>query len=751
LKHSLRSAFLLAKIKDFPVFCRKSFLRWYVLPKWLSELSPELKYEITGILLVTIAILTGASLTDFNIGPAGLLLSKLLKYTFGSVGAPVIPLLLLLIGSRYVWTRRAINFSVKFWGLFLTYIMLLAIYHHFRIPVGQEILPESLTPGGGLVGGTVLFSLRKLFGIDGSIIVLIAFSIIFFIMATTWSLAQTLVKAKERASESFSNARQAVACTWEEAFDHDEEENNGRSSFYNQEKDRRTAKPTKVIVAPQPPVEVEPPSFTGEKEIVPPEKPAISEPQGSYKLPPLSLLKKSTKLRVQKTKELVDNARLLEETLEDFGVGAKVVNTCQGPAVTRYELEPAPGVKVSRIVNLSDDIALKLAAPGVRIEAPIPGKAAIGIEVPNKEVSSVPLREVLESEQFLHAPSRLAVALGKDITGQPIIADLAKMPHLLVAGATGSGKSVCINTLIVSILFKARPEEVKFLLIDPKVVELSNYNGVPHLLTPVVTDCKKASASLRWAVQEMERRYALFAAAGVRDVSRYNEVSGDDRLPLIVIIIDELADLMMVSPVDVEDAICRLAQMARAAGLHLVLATQRPSVDVITGTIKANIPSRISFAVSSQVDSRTILDMAGAEKLLGKGDMLFYPVGAAKPVRVQGAFIADNEVEELVKFLGDQTEPEYTEGVTAYEDFGEKKNRESFEDEMLEEAVRMVLETGQASVSMLQRKFRIGYTRAARLIDTMEEMEIVGPNIGSKARDILMTSDQVYARYFRQE
>jgi len=412
-------------------------------------------------------------------------------------------------------------------------------------------------------------------------------------------------------------------------------------------------------------------------------------------------------------------------------------------------LQPAPGVKISRIVNLADDIALKLAAPGVRIEAPIPGKAAVGIEVPNREICSVPLREVLESSEFQRSSSRLTVGLGKDITGQPIIADLAKMPHLLVAGATGSGKSVCINTLIVSILFKARPEEVKFLLIDPKVVELSNYNGVPHLLSPVVTDCKKAAAALRWAVQEMERRYILFAAAGVRDIGRYNDLAEENALPLIVIIIDELADLMMVAPVDVEDAICRLAQMARAAGLHLVLATQRPSVDVITGTIKANIPSRISFSVSSQVDSRTILDMAGAEKLLGKGDMLYYPVGAAKPVRIQGAFIADQEVEELVAYLKIQSEPEYTDGVTAYDDLGDKRSRESFEDELLEDAVRMVLETGQASVSMLQRKFRVGYTRAARLIDTMEEMGIVGPNIGSKAREILMTSSSVYAKFFQ--
>jgi S-DNA-T family DNA segregation ATPase FtsK/SpoIIIE len=451
------------------------------------------------------------------------------------------------------------------------------------------------------------------------------------------------------------------------------------------------------------------------------------------------------------TKELADNARLLEVTLDEFGVGARVLNAYQGPAVTRYELEPAAGVKVSRIVSLADDIALKMAAPGVRMEAPIPGKAAIGIEVPNKEIVPVPLREVVECDDYQRSASRLTVALGKDIAGQPIIADLAKMPHLLVAGATGSGKSVCINTLIVSVLFKARPDEVKFLMVDPKMVELSNYNGIPHLLTPVVTDCKKAASALRWAVGEMERRYALFAAAGVRDFARYNEMLPDERLPLILIIIDELADLMMVAPVDVEDAICRLAQMARAAGLHLVLATQRPSVDVITGTIKANIPSRISFAVSSQVDSRTILDMTGAEKLVGKGDMLFYPVGAPKPVRVQGAFIADSEVEDLVAYLKEQTEPEYAEGVTNFVEYGDRQGRETMDDELLEEAVRMVLETGQASVSMLQRKFRVGYTRAARLIDIMEEMKIVGPNIGSKAREILMTTDQVNSRYFNKQ
>lgn len=722
--------------------------------KWITESNSELKYELLGLLFITAGLISIISLIGFHAGPVGIFISKMLKYTFG-VGAAVLPVVAIIIGSRYIWSRQPVVYSVKFWGLALLYFLLLTLYHHFVIAEGREVLPESLVPGGGFIGGITLFSLRKLFGLDGSLIVLIALSIASLLLATTWSLAKALLMAKEKATDSLMTAKEAIACTYEQVAEHYEETSRSNSVFYNQEKER--AERTERIERALP---VQPIGRQTEQEFTPAvshEPEAITTPIvpaagiQPYTVPPLTLLKKSIKPKQNKSKEVSDNARILEETLASFGISVKIVNTCQGPAVTRYELEPAPGVKVSKIVNLSDDIALKLAAPGVRIEAPIPGKAAIGIEVPNKDVGSVHQREVLESEEFQRASSRLTVALGKDIAGLPILADLAKMPHLLVAGATGSGKSVCINTLITSILFRAHPSEVKFVLIDPKVVELSNYNGIPHLLTPVVTDAKKAAAALRWAVQEMERRYALFASASVRDISRYNEVTVDDKLPLIVIIIDELADLMMVAPVDVEDAICRLAQMARAAGLHLVLATQRPSVDVITGTIKANVPSRISFAVSSQVDSRTILDMAGAEKLLGKGDMLFYPVGAAKPLRVQGAFIADNEVEELVTYIKRQAEPEYAEGVTAgCSEPAEDKEQDKFEDEMLEEAVRMVLETGQASVSMLQRKFRIGYTRAARLIDTMEELKIVGPNVGSKAREIIMTSDQVYTKYFRQ-
>lgn len=722
------------------------------MAKSLPDIKPELKYELVGIALVTVAVLTIASLAGLNTGPAGVFAAKVLRYAFGA-GAPVLPVIVLAVGSRYVWTRKAVAYSLKFWGLLLAYVSALAIYHHFVIPVDREVLPESLVPGGGLVGGMVLFSLRKLFGVSGSLIVLVAVALSSLLLATAWSLGAALLTARDKASEGLANAKQAVACTLENARAETAEE--GRS-FYNQERDARDttpvfAPPTKPAIPPPEPAPTSPPPLRLADKPAPPPLPA-PDYLAHYSLPPFSLLRKPSKSRYMKTtKELADNARLLEVTLDEFGVGARVLNAYQGPAVTRYELEPAAGVKVSRIVSLADDIALKMAAPGVRMEAPIPGKAAIGIEVPNKEIVPVPLREVVECDDYQRSASRLTVALGKDIAGQPIIADLAKMPHLLVAGATGSGKSVCINTLIVSVLFKARPDEVKFLMVDPKMVELSNYNGIPHLLTPVVTDCKKAASALRWAVGEMERRYALFAAAGVRDFARYNEMLPDERLPLILIIIDELADLMMVAPVDVEDAICRLAQMARAAGLHLVLATQRPSVDVITGTIKANIPSRISFAVSSQVDSRTILDMTGAEKLVGKGDMLFYPVGAPKPVRVQGAFIADSEVEDLVAYLKEQTEPEYAEGVTNFVEYGDRQGRETMDDELLEEAVRMVLETGQASVSMLQRKFRVGYTRAARLIDIMEEMKIVGPNIGSKAREILMTTDQVNSRYFNKQ
>ena len=479
--------------------------------------------------------------------------------------------------------------------------------------------------------------------------------------------------------------------------------------------------------------------------------------QPVYRLPPTALLERPRGSRNGRYGEGDGQAALLEETLSSFGIDAKVVQVQHGPVITRYEVQPPPGIKVNRITSLADDIALALAATGIRIEAPVPGKSVVGIEVPNRETSTVYLREVIESEEFQKSSSPLVVGLGKDIAGKPVVADLRKLLHVLIAGATGSGKSVCINTIIVSILYKALPHQVKLLMIDPKRVELSVYDGIPHLVSPVVTDPKQAAAALKWAVREMEQRYNLFSEAGVRNIDGYNryveavregaEAAGGDaeeraslpqRMPYIVVIIDELADLMMVAHQEVEESISRLAQMARAAGIHLIVATQRPSVDVITGLIKANVPSRIAFAVASSHDSRTILDMAGAERLIGKGDMLFYPAGASKPWRAQGAFIADREVHDVVEFWRSQGEPEYREEVVAQATA--VQNSDEPDDELFEDAVRLVVETQNASISMLQRRFRIGYARAARLIDMMEMQGIIGPYQGSRPREVLWTS-----------
>ena len=475
----------------------------------------------------------------------------------------------------------------------------------------------------------------------------------------------------------------------------------------------------------------------------------------NYEFPPLNLLSEGEKKGLKGGKKaLTDTASKLQKTLYSFGVSAKVENVSVGPAITRYELKPAEGVRVSKIANLADDIALNLAAKTIRIEAPIPGKQAVGIEVPNDESEIVHIRDILETEQFKNNKSKLAFALGKDVSGDAIVADIAKMPHVMIAGATGSGKSVCINTLIASIIYKAKPSEVKLVMVDPKIVELSVYNGIPHLLIPVVTDPKKAAGALAWAVQEMENRYTMFATKGVRDLKGYNEEieqKGEiGKLPHIVIIIDELADLMMVAKNDVEDAICRLAQKARAAGMHLVIATQRPSVDVITGLIKANIPSRIAFAVSSQVDSRTILDQVGAEKLLGKGDMLFFPTGAPKPTRIQGSFISDKEVEKIVNFVKANGEASYNEDILESIEKANSTDKEIEEtnleddetDPLLEEAIETVIETGQASTSFIQRKFKVGYARAGRIIDQMEERGIISGYQGSKPREVFMTKER---------
>ncbi len=492
------------------------------------------------------------------------------------------------------------------------------------------------------------------------------------------------------------------------------------------------------------------------KEVLQLEHNTIVSEDENYEFPPVELMKQGEAKTLKGGKKaLADTATKLQKTLYSFGVSAKVENVSVGPAITRYELKPAEGVRVSKIAKLSDDIALNLAAESIRIEAPIPGKQAVGIEIPNKEKEMVHLRDIIESNEFEDSQSKLSFALGKDVGGENVVTDIAKMPHVLIAGSTGAGKSVCINTLITSIIYKAKPSEVKLVMVDPKVVELSVYNGIPHLLIPVVTDPRKAAGALAWAVQEMVNRYSLFAEKGVRDIKGYNDALENEelegKLPQIVIIIDELADLMMVAAKEVEDAICRLAQMARAAGMHLVIATQRPSVDVITGIIKANIPSRIAFAVSSQIDSRTILDSAGAEKLLGKGDMLFYPIGSSKPTRVQGAFVSDKEVEKIVDFLkSNGGEATYNEDILEEIEKANKSDKEVAEmaeeddtDPFLEEAIKTVVEVGQASTSFIQRRFKVGYARAGRIIDQMEARGIISGYEGSKPRQVLITMERL--------
>ena len=543
----------------------------------------------------------------------------------------------------------------------------------------------------------------------------------------------------------------------------EEEDKNGRKKYDHSNDDLTplTKETKKMKMSAQPDV-IENNLFRQEeekkedktKEVLQLEHAMVVEDE-NYEYPPIELLGKPDKKKLKGgAKALTDTATKLQKTLYSFGVSAKVENVSVGPAITRYELKPAEGVRVSKIANLADDIALNLAAETIRIEAPIPGKQAVGIEVPNKEKEAVHLREVLESEEFQNNQSKLTVALGKDVAGNIQLADIAKMPHVLIAGSTGSGKSVCINTIITSIIYNAKPSEVKMVMVDPKVVELSVYNGIPHLLIPVVTDPKKAAGALAWAVQEMDNRYNLFATKGVRDIKGYNKAiekeEGQGKLPQIVIIVDELADLMMVAAKDVEEAICRLAQKARAAGMHLVIATQRPSVDVITGLIKANVPSRIAFAVSSQVDSRTILDSVGAEKLLGKGDMLFFPTGYPKPVRVQGAFVSDDEVEKIVGFVKQNGTANYSEDILETIENSNKTEKELVQeqaeddetDPFLMDAIDTVVETGQASTSFIQRRFKVGYARAGRIIDQMEERGVISGYQGSKPREVLMTKER---------
>ncbi|HHW44958.1 DNA translocase FtsK [Desulfofundulus thermobenzoicus] len=734
-----------------------------------KSLRDVLKYELCGLAVVALAFLGLTSLFTQAAGTLGHFLARGLSVTAGD-GRYLPPLFLAYFGFKIMREQKLSASATRTWGLFLLLLCIL-IFLHLFLPVEQAFYSGWQGHGGGMVGAVFSYLLQKAFGRVGSYIMLTFFTLAGMILITGRPLGFYLSAmgagtkriahgiGSRMAGFFFTGVNEGSSASITSLPASPAQQNPPSLPAVNPHKEETRSGDRVRGRSRRREERREPPEESGMQVEMAPFALADGRP---YRLPSTGLLSRTPPRDSSLLeKEISEKKQILEQTLASFHIQARVTQVTIGPAITRYEIQPPAGIKVSRIVGLADDIALAMAAPGVRIEAPIPGKAAVGIEVPNREIATVHLRELLESKEFNQRSSRLTVVLGRDIAGTPVLADLGKMPHLLVAGATGSGKSVCINTLIASILFKATPDEVKFLMIDPKMVELTTYNGIPHLVSPVVTDAKKAAGVLRWAVREMEQRYEMFARTGVRDIKRYNELSRPEEkktpqgnagqeegqphtaLPFLVIIIDELADLMMVAPAEVEDSICRLAQMARAAGIHLVVATQRPSVDVITGLIKANIPSRISFAVSSQMDSRTILDMGGAEKLLGKGDMLFFPVGAPKPIRVQGAFLSDSEVESLTAFLREQAQPVYDQRVMEEPPVGEEKpGGEEEEDELLPQAVKILIENGNASISMLQRRLHIGYARAARLIDIMERRGIVGGFEGSKPRAILMTLEQ---------
>ena len=741
--------------------------------------------QIKAVFLVTLAvfIFAGIHFTQ-QTGVVGVFLNSIFRTLFGEA-AITFPFMLGIIALSNLCSLEVENIQYRFAGLIILFCLLCVTLHLIRTEPGLLVGGDLYRfmfylgwqqQGGGVLGAFLTMLFFFLFKDIGSYIVISSLGALALLLITNSSLIDVL----RGVLSSIKSAVQYFGLFSHNIWGKFTEENKKRGSAesytikeYNnfpvnipkevEEKDEEKvpmSAPNKKekSAVPVTAEDFENNNNTANFSEMEEESRSLSSimqesrPLGDYIMPPVTLLTKVNKLRdYQQQKVIQERAKALESTFESFGVNVRIKEVQAGPAVTRFEIQPEIGVKVSKILSLSDDLALNLAAPDVRIEAPIPGKAAIGIEVPNKIISLVYLREVLEDPYFNASPSPLTLGLGKDITGTPVFGDLLKMPHLLIAGSTGSGKSVCINTIISSILFKASPWVVKFLLIDPKIVELSIYNGIPHLISPVISEVKKAAAALRSMVKEMERRYDLFAQEGVRDISRYNELvkssnnqHGDGLeapLPYIVVVIDELADLMMVAPSEVEDSIVRLSQMSRAAGIHLVIATQRPSVDIITGLIKANITSRIAFAVSSQIDSRTILDMGGAEKLLGRGDMLYHPIGFHKPLRVQGAFVSERDIFKLVDYIKQQESPLYQQSF-----FTEETSEEHFEEEksdpLLPEAVDLIIQTGHASISLIQRRFRVGYTRAARMIDDMERIGIVGKYEGSKPRKVLMNKEQ---------
>ena len=748
--------------------------------------------EIFGIILFLFGFFMSVSLLGYDTGIVGSMLSDAAHVIFG-IAAFLVAVCFVLMGAIYMFTGTSISFNAHRVLVVILFWSVLAMYHHMMTSLGQELEIDSLMYYGGIISGAPVWFIHLLIGNIGTTLFLGGFIFVDILLLTRWSLSGNAKKIGAKTEEKIKKVKHKIENTRQEYREKQKENSTyNLRDFIFKKKNHKTQKDEiDVIPTEENPYEVNEMSDTENKDNEKTEKlylndaiePEIAQNKNTnsediktittegvttpnngskadtektsedlhvsaYQFPPLSLLhqgdaESSTNI------DSGNKAERLETTLKSFGVNATIRNVSVGPSVTRYELEPAPGVRVSKIEGLADDIALQLAATSIRIEAPIPGKSAVGIEIPNAHKAAVPLYDVLSSSKFQKGKGKILVALGKDISGRTVVTDLAQMPHLLIAGQTGSGKSVCINTLITSILYHSRPDEVKMILIDPKVVELSVYNGIPHLRIEVVTHPKKAAGALNWAVHEMEARYQSFSEYNVRDISGFNKQHPETKMPYIVVIIDELADLMMVAKDSVEDSICRLAQKARAAGIHLVVATQRPSVDVITGLIKANIPSRISFAVSSQVDSRTILDKAGAEKLLGKGDMLFDPSGSPNPIRIQGAFISDEEVEAVVNYLKtisksqDLPKEEEEEIDLSLPEKSEETISLTETDDLLDEAAEWILDTKRASVSALQRRFRIGYTRAGRLIDTMELLGIIGPAEGSKPRDILITKEQL--------
>lgn len=730
-------------------------------------LKKNISEEVLSMIVIACSVLSAISLHSEATGVIGKIIRITILSCFGFYGY-ILPYVIILISVAYMSNK--INSEKKINCILLINLSIVALIHivYFNskglgfvslLKTSMEFGKSGF--GGGICGAILSYISIALFGKLGSYILIFFIVFISVLMLTDQSffkiLRKTMYKVKLFLKEIISIFKSLVI---DNSKKKKSKEKKPVIDNHNINNDKEVNKEVQDIINSSEDLQIFDYNKEEKEEVVEDltdtdnkvnsfKDDTIQDSVNSYedyKFPSINILKKrEEKVNENEENEVRKNADILIKTLADFGIEAKVSQVSIGPSITQYEIQPAAGVKVSRIVSLSNDIALSLASSDLRMEAPIPGKSAIGIEIPNKNKVGVSLREIIQSDEFEKIETKIPIALGKDISGKPIIANVEKMPHLLIAGATGAGKSVCINTIIASIIYKSKPDEVKLLMIDPKMVELSVYNGIPHLLIPVVTEPKKAANALNWAVKEMNQRYKKFSETGVRDIKGYNKKVYDvsEKMPQIVIIIDELADLMMVSASEVEDYICRLAQMARAAGIHLIVATQRPSVDIITGTIKANIPSRISFAVSSQIDSRTILDGAGAEKLLGRGDMLFHPVGESKPIRLQGAFIDDDEVEAIVEFLIQDTNIKYESNIIEEIEKQENISQESDVDDLFSKAVDLVLNEGQASISLLQRKLKVGYARAARIVDTMEEKGIVGGHEGSKPRKILVTKNDL--------